>query len=305
MPIMRTDALFYSIFQQFPQLFFELIGRDYSDAQNYQFVTEELKEISLTLDGLLIPQADYEHNPLYFIEVQFQKKQNFYPRLFAEIFTYLYQKEVTLPWQAVVIFPTKNIEVEPSGAYQELMESNRVIHIYIDEIINNFQQNSELDLFRLFQSPLEETKTIAKNLIKREYAWLGDESKQKNWVRLIETIIVYKYPKLTRKEIEMLFGLAELKDTKVYQEAFQEGQIEGYQQGMQQGMQQGLQQGMQQGMQQEIIKTIELGLELKFGSAGNRLLPEIMLIKDVGLLNRIRASIKGAENINEIRLIYA
>ena len=62
---MKTDTLFYSIFHQFPTLFFKLIGRDYSDAQNYQFVTDELKEISLTLDGLLFPQADVAHNPLY------------------------------------------------------------------------------------------------------------------------------------------------------------------------------------------------------------------------------------------------
>jgi predicted transposase YdaD len=36
-------------------------------------------------------------------------------------------------------------------------------------------------------------------------------------------IVVYKFPELSREEIERMFGLSELKRTKVYQEALQEG----------------------------------------------------------------------------------
>jgi predicted transposase YdaD len=36
-------------------------------------------------------------------------------------------------------------------------------------------------------------------------------------------IVVYKFPQLSREEIERMLGLSELKETKVYQEAFQEG----------------------------------------------------------------------------------
>jgi predicted transposase/invertase (TIGR01784 family) len=43
---------------------------------------------------------------------------------------------------------------------------------------------------------------------------------------LIETIIVYKFPKKSREEIEKMFGFSELKQTKVYQEAKQEGKLE-------------------------------------------------------------------------------
>jgi predicted transposase YdaD len=35
---------------------------------------------------------------------------------------------------------------------------------------------------------------------------------------LVETVIIYKFPKLGREEIAKMLGLSELKDTKVYQE---------------------------------------------------------------------------------------
>jgi predicted transposase YdaD len=36
--------------------------------------------------------------------------------------------------------------------------------------------------------------------------------------------VVYKFPQLSREEIERMLGLSELKQTKVYQEALQEGE---------------------------------------------------------------------------------
>ncbi|PLZ86477.1 hypothetical protein CEN45_08230 [Fischerella thermalis CCMEE 5198] len=40
----------------------------------------------------------------------------------------------------------------------------------------------------------------------------------------IETILVYKFPQMSRQEIEAMFGLSELKQTRVYQEALEEGE---------------------------------------------------------------------------------
>jgi len=38
-------------------------------------------------------------------------------------------------------------------------------------------------------------------------------------------VFVYKFPKLSREEIETMLGLSELKQTKVYQEAVEEGEL--------------------------------------------------------------------------------
>jgi predicted transposase/invertase (TIGR01784 family) len=47
--------------------------------------------------------------------------------------------------------------------------------------------------------------------------------RQQQLLQLIETILVYKFPMMGREEIEAMFGLSELEQTKVYQEAFEEG----------------------------------------------------------------------------------
>lgn len=44
---------------------------------------------------------------------------------------------------------------------------------------------------------------------------------------MIETILVYKLPAMSREEIEAMFELSDLKQTRVYQQAKEEGKLEG------------------------------------------------------------------------------
>ena len=55
-------------------------------------------------------------------------------------------------------------------------------------------------------------------------------------VELIESILIYKLPQLGWEEIEAMFGLSELKQTKVYQEAKEEGREEGRVEGRVEGI---------------------------------------------------------------------
>lgn len=74
---------------------------------------------------------------------------------------------------------------------------------------------------------IEREKTApkqAKRLIEQAQAQITDETTKQNLIDLIETIIVYKLPQKSREEIQAMFGLSELKQTKVYQEAQEEGE---------------------------------------------------------------------------------
>jgi predicted transposase YdaD len=53
----------------------------------------------------------------------------------------------------------------------------------------------------------------------------------------IETILMYKVPALSRKEIQTMLGLTDrdLKQTRFYQEVFAEGQQQGLQEGREEG----------------------------------------------------------------------
>jgi predicted transposase YdaD len=49
---MKTDTLFYSLFQAFPGIFFELVERPAADAIAYEFASREIKQLAFRLDGL-------------------------------------------------------------------------------------------------------------------------------------------------------------------------------------------------------------------------------------------------------------
>ncbi len=68
---------------------------------------------------------------------------------------------------------------------------------------------------------------------------MGDGRKWLDWV---ETILVYKLPRLSREESQTMLGLCavELKQTRFYQEVFAEGRTEGRTEGRAEGRVEGL-----------------------------------------------------------------
>ena len=69
-------------------------------------------------------------------------------------------------------------------------------------------------------------------------------------------------------------------------------------------MQQGEQRGEQRGLRQGLFDGITLGLELRWGADGLRLLPEIGRIEDVYLLRAIHEGLKRVNTPEELRQIY-
>lgn len=56
---------------------------------------------------------------------------------------------------------------------------------------------------------------------------ITDPSQGRKILDLIETVLVYKFTHLSREELETMFSLSDLKQTKVYQEAKIEVKLEG------------------------------------------------------------------------------
>jgi len=52
---MKTDSIFYNIFQEFPSVFFALLGIPAESANQYQFTSQEVKQLAFRLDGLFLP----------------------------------------------------------------------------------------------------------------------------------------------------------------------------------------------------------------------------------------------------------
>ncbi|MBZ8181338.1 Rpn family recombination-promoting nuclease/putative transposase [Oscillatoria salina] len=224
---MKTDTLFYELFKNFPSIFFELIGKPDTDVSSYQFTSPEVKQKAFRFDGLFLPIDKATDKPIYFVEVQFQKQKKFYSRLFSEIFLYFYQYEPpSEDWYVVIIYRRRSTEAECHPRYQNLL-SNHVQRIYLDEIGNLGEQSLGFGIIQLVVESPNQAGDFARQLIAKTTTDLADVNLQQQVLELIETIVLYKFPNLSREDIEAMLGLSELKQTRVYQEAKEEGREEG------------------------------------------------------------------------------
>jgi len=89
----RTDSLFYQLFQLYPAILFELIGNPSPRTSTYSFSSQEVKQTSF-IDGILVPPPYATDLPIYFIEIYQRSKGDPYPSFFEEIFLYLNDRPV-------------------------------------------------------------------------------------------------------------------------------------------------------------------------------------------------------------------
>ncbi|OKH50365.1 hypothetical protein NIES2101_19490 [Calothrix sp. HK-06] len=59
--------------------------------------------------------------------------------------------------------------------------------------------------------------------MERTRAQVADANAQERILELIDKILVYKFPKLSRQELEAMFGLDDLKQTRYFQDVMEEG----------------------------------------------------------------------------------
>lgn len=222
---MKTDSIFYQLFQSFPGIFFELIDQPPTTANTYQFSSVEVKQLAFRIDGVFIPTLEASL-PIYFVEFQFQPDRKLYSRFFTEIFLYLDKTELLNNWQGVIVYPSKSVDIGETARYIELLTPQRVKRVYLDELDSIGEQSIGIETVKLVIEPEATAAMKARELIVLARQQITDTITQREILQLIETIIIYKFPKATREEIEQMLGLSDLKQTKVYQEAKEEGKLE-------------------------------------------------------------------------------
>ncbi len=196
---MKTDTIFYQLFQTFPAAFFELIEQPALANSGYQFTSTEIKQLAFRLDGLFLPREDSTDEPIYFVEVQFQADKKFYHRLFGEIFLYLSRCDRANDWRAVVIFKQRSLDPGNLPQFIELLTSQRVRRIYLDELGEVSEQSIGIGIVKLIVETKKKATNLARELLTRANQEIVDKALSKQVVGLIETIILYKLPELTPK----------------------------------------------------------------------------------------------------------
>jgi predicted transposase/invertase (TIGR01784 family) len=267
---MRRDSIFYRLFRQSPHLLFELLNTPPADAANYQFDTIGVKETRFEMDGVFLPSETAPPGTIFFCKVQFQRDDELYERLFAELFLYFRQNRGRfLDWQAVVIYPSRTIEQTEIVPYQDLLEGRRVHRIYLSELGDVAQLPLGIALMVLTTVSEQQAPDAARLLLNRAQTEMSAPA-NRGIIEMVTTIMVYRFTHLSRREIEQMLGTT-LQETQVYQEA----KAEGEQIGEQRGLELGEQRGREQGRREEAVALLFLQFTHKFGtlpaSATNRI----------------------------------
>ncbi len=223
---MKTDSLFYNIFQQFPFVFFALLGIPDEATNQYQFTSQEVKQLAFRIDGLFLPIIPDSQLPFYIVEVQFQPDPNLYYRLFAELFIYLRQYQPQHPWQLVIIYPNRQTERENNIHFQSMLALPNITRIYIDELSTTATAPLPIKLLKLIVEPEDTAADLATNLAEQVRTEIPNIAVSERFIELLETIVFYKLPQKSREEIAAMFNLSDLNKTRVYQEIQAEVQAE-------------------------------------------------------------------------------
>lgn len=249
---MKTDTLFYRLFQTEPSLALDLAGLTVKSAGRYLFTSREVKQTAFRFDGILEPHPDHPSDPIVFVEVQFQAEEDFYLRFFGEIILFLRQYRTLRPWLALVIYPHKQVE-RPSEAARPFLDLPNLRRVYLNQIPLLESSNPKLWLIALLDVEDSQLPPIVEKVKAHRNSNPSDGI---DWIELLETILVNRLPNITREEIQTMFGLqdTDLKKTRFYQDTFNEGHLEGRMEGRMEGQVEG-----------EAILLMRL-LERRFGS---------------------------------------
>ncbi len=232
---MRRDSIFHKLFRQFPTLLFDLLGTPPPNAATYRFDSVAVKEPKFEIDGVFLPSE--LPGTVIFCEVQFQKDEQLYERLFSESALYFYRNRSDFTnWHFVIIYPTRSTEQTDTLPFRPLLDSPLVDRIYLDELGDIDQLPLPIALMVLTTLRKSEAPEKARALLVRTAQEVSTPAQQQVIIEMVATIMVYKFTTLSRTEIDAMLGLT-IQETRVYQEAKAEGEQIGETRGRQEGRQ--------------------------------------------------------------------
>ena len=130
---MKTDHLFYGLFQSAPDLIALLLpaagapapslGPDSPGDALYRFEAPELKAANHRLDGAFWPRSGEKgtpEQPVVLLEVQMHSKPGFKHRLGAQSFRFLQIHPQVLHLAVVVVVPHRRLRLGPAQLPQQL-----------------------------------------------------------------------------------------------------------------------------------------------------------------------------------------
>jgi predicted transposase/invertase (TIGR01784 family) len=225
---MITDPIFYRLFATSPETFFLVLGMSADSAREmaarYQYEALEFKETAHRVDGVFRPKE--AELPLYFLEVQFYRLPSVFADVLVKAYTYLKQHDPGQAFCGVVLFASRSLEPEELVPYRPLLDAGLIRCYYLDEMPEVAEAPLGLSILYLIRQTESQASATARALVARSTREIDDAALRAELVELIETVILYKLPRLSREEIQAMLQVNDIRQTRVYQEAKEEGRNE-------------------------------------------------------------------------------
>jgi predicted transposase/invertase (TIGR01784 family) len=216
---MKRDSLFYRLFSQSPELLFELLTDRPDNAPQYRFDSVAVKEPKFEIDGVFLPPESEAPGIVYFCEVQMQKDEQLYERLFGESMLYFFRQRARFSdWQAVTIYPSRSAEQTDIHPYRALLNSDQVHRIYLNELGEMAQLSLGVAAMVLTISKESEAPAQARMLLSRANQEIATAIDRQGIIEIISRIMVYKFTNLSSQEVDEMLDIR-VEETRVYQEA--------------------------------------------------------------------------------------
>lgn len=219
---MKTDSFINRFFREFPGAFFTLIGEDERKALRYKFASIEVKEQAFRFDGVFLPATKNEL--IYFVEAQFSKEADFYPRFLGESFLYLRQYQPANDWRAVVLFPYRSVDPGVHPHYREFFESGRLRRIYLNELPTAQLEKFPLNLFQIILNSEQNVLPTVKKIVRQLPSQFPDIGKQVIVSELLVNLLMNKLPMLSFNEVKKMIAplLSDIRKSRAYQDIAKE-----------------------------------------------------------------------------------
>ena len=307
-------------FEDFMAFFFAQAYQGIAWSRGYEFLDKELQQV--TLDAALGPRRvdklvkvwrkeGEEAWVLIHVEVQGQEETNFAERMYVYNYRLFdrYHRQVA----SLAVLGDERPEWRPSQFGYELWGCRVGLTFPVVKLLDYRERWSALEQDR---NPFA---VVVMAYLKSQET-RRDAATRRTWkMHLIRQLYERGYG---RADVINLFRFidwvmqlpAELED-EFWQEVCQYEEVKhmpyitsveriGIEKGRREGLQEGRRDGLQDGLREGLRESIELGLGLKFSSAGLRLLPEVSKIEDVAVLRAIQEGLKRVNTLEELRRIY-
>jgi predicted transposase YdaD len=212
---MKTDALFYELFQAVPQTFFELL--QITPTCEYRYESLTVKTSEKRIDGVLEPMDDQQ--PIYFLEVQAFPDDVIHWRTMREVATYFEQRpsRKDCGWQAIVLWLNK--EDDPGLSTLKPLTRKPASRLVSADLVKLLKKLDERALVLNVVRPLlaKSEREVRENVVQwveniRQMPNL-DPQREERLVTILSQFIEQKFRTLTYEELSRMLRLTPLEET--------------------------------------------------------------------------------------------